>query len=1127
MNIVDAVERHRRERPEAIAVTFLADGGRAEHSLTFAEIDGRSRAIADELRKSAPDAERVLVLQAPGLDFVVSLYACFIAGMAAVPAPPPAARASSNSAQRFARLLADAAPDVILTHSDLLARSRWLVEDQIGRSPQIWVASDMGASPPGGDERHAVDPGDLALIQYTSGSTAAPKGVLIDHANLAANLAAIQAKFALARDSVVVSWLPPYHDMGLIGGILESLWCGCRVVLMESKHFVARPLGWLEAIDRFRADVSGGPNFAYDLCVDALAHAEGADFDLSRWRLAFSGAEPVRATTIDRFARAFAGSGFRRSAFYPCYGLAEATLMATGPDPGAARPIITHFDGEAGGGGMAVPVAPGSGAGRTRALVSCGTPCAESSVEIIDVETGQPLAEGREGEIRITGPAVSSGYWRDTIDRDTATGEAATHRRPASLATGDLGFLWEGELYVTGRRKDLVIIRGRNVAPSDVEDAVALCHPALAPASSAAFSVDAEKGEELVVAAEVRREYRRHADWPDVFGAMRHRIAEQSNLAPVDIVLLRPGTLARTTSGKIRRQACRHAYIDGAWEPLARLADMLDAEGGGASDSALRMAAASREERLASLADYLVWRLAQLTSTPAAFITPDAAVDMIGLDSLNQVEFALHVERDLGVTLPVDWPECAPTLSSLARLIELAGEPSSDTESAADTPITPAEDETVPMTPRQADFLSGNPARPELFAEVLYFRTPRALNVDAVQTALAELAERHDAFSLRFRRDDAGWRSCTEAAGRGACFERIDISGLAKHQLAGVRAEVLKRIGNSLSLDTGPLVSAVLMDRGPDERGVLAVGFHHLVIDAVSLSVWVIQFQEAYENAACSRPAPRGRQRNRFIPWLRALQAYGQSDELATELDYWRDMCGVAGRSPLLPPSDGLPAWRSTGKMTLLPEENRCLLDRLRTPLARNAAVLSALSRACRDATGDLAPLVMQESHGRHPFPGTDPSTAVGWFVTRYPMGVPACPEISATELVEDVMARLSGVPKFGIGYGLLRRRPHGDPLREEMMRLCKPTILLQYRGNVDEAFRSDTVLPVIGVHHVSRAFNESCRNLGDVQPLSVVAGLSDGVLYWSVFSTFPVPEDMARATADGMRRFLVELASS
>lgn len=1095
-SIVDAIQRNAREQPDATAFTFLADGRENEQSLTFAEVEERSQAIASELRHTAPRAERVMILQPPGLDFIISLCACFLAGVAAVPTPPSAARANSNSAQRFARLLADAAPDAIITHSDLLARSRWLVEGQIGLASQTWVLSDNHSMTRGQSDWPDVKPDDLALLQYTSGSTAEPKGVRISHGNLAANLTAIQEKFELTRESIGVSWLPPYHDMGLIGGVISALWCGYQIVLMDPKHFIARPLSWLETIDRFRADVSGGANFAFDLCADAVSRGDRATFDLSRWRLAFSGAEPVRAKTIERFTDAFASHGFRRAAFYPCYGLAEATLMAAGPTPGAERPIITHTD-------------------DGRALVSCGSPCEGLVIEIADANTGEPLADGEEGEIRISGSSVSPGYWRDDLSPN-----------PKPLATGDLGFLLQGDLYVTGRLKDLIIVRGRNIAPSDIEDAIAICHPALAPAASAAFSVEVNDVESFVVAAEIRREHRRNTNWPEVFAAMRNRISEQVGLTPIDMVLLRPGTLARTTSGKIRRQACRQTYLDDTWNPLAQVGD-LPATMEGVFDQSRRMANAGHDERWAALDDYLVWRLSQLTSTPEAFLTPGTAIDSVGLDSLKQVEFALNIERDLGVALSTDWLETGPTISALARVLTNIRQQRTSLEQDADCHGVPVSNETIAMTPRQAAFFDGTPDRQELFAEVLYFRTPKGASVDNLKQAIADTVDLHDAFSICFARNEINFFISQKEGSPDIEFQRIDITGLEKGELSGVRADILKQIYRSFSLEQGRLISAVFLDQGASRQGMLAIGFHHLVIDAVSLSAWVVRFENAYKNVISGQgirfdsPRPGG-----YVPWLRALDAYGLSPELADELEYWKENCGIGEDVSSVTASRPTAAWKSTGKTTLTADANQQLLERYRAPIARNAMVLAALSRAWVEVTGDDAPLVMVENHGRHPFPGTDPSTDVGWFAVRHPISVPVQKVSDASDLTDDAIARLRAVPKLGHGYALLRRKNPDDPHHAEMEKLRKPSVFLQYRGNIDETFRADATLPVIAVHHEGRAFDESSRNLGDVQPIAVMAGMSDGVFYWSVFFDAPDIEDTAQALSVGMRRFFTELGS-
>ncbi len=1111
--IIQAIERHARERPNAVAITVPGDGGGEDLSFSFSDVLERSRRIAVDIRRAVPEAKRVMVLQAPGIDFALSLCACFIAGVAAVPTPPPAARTSSNSAQRFARLFNDAAPHAIVTSNGLVSRARWLVETQIGLPPQAWVMSDGDAHPDAtAPSCPTVTPHDLALIQYTSGSTAEPKGVLIDHANLAANLAAIQARFELTPDSVVINWLPPYHDMGLIGGIIEALWCGYRVVLMDSKTFIARPLSWLEAIDRYRADVSGGANFAYDLCTDALDHAKALSLDLSRWRLAYSGAEPVRATTIDRFTAAFAPFGFKRAAFYPCYGLAEATLMAAGPAPGAVRPVITHFDAEAAARGLAVP-ASGIDGETTRALVSCGTPCQDLAIDIADPDSGQRLPHGREGEIRLSGPSIMRGYWRDR----------ATHGREP-LATGDLGFIWDGGLYVTGRLKDLIIIRGRNIAPGDVENALAQCHPALAPAAAAAFPIETGDEEALVVAVEIRRDHRRNTNWPEVFAAMQGCFADQIGMTATDIVLLPPGALARTTSGKIRRRACRQAYVDGTWKCLARLADAPENAGPERPPAALRMANADRRERMAALDDYLIWRLAQLSAQPETFLGSDTPIDGIGLDSLKQVEFLMLVESDLGVALPMDWAASTATLFDLADLIRSCGNGTAATGEAGQSAPAAAPGAMVPLSPRQAAFFAGMPDHPEQFMEVLYLRTPKNLDINALQRALKETVTTHDAFWLRFIENEGTWQAQV-SGDDGLHFERIDISNLKKTDLATTRQDALRRILASVSLRDGPLVSAVLLDRGADAQGVLAVGFHHLAIDAVSLSVWATQLQDAYKNAVQGGHAVATTPRDRFIPWLLQLRQYGASEELATELDYWRSACGVdgGGTPPTVP--DGALVWRSTGKTTLSAAENGCLLEVYKTPVARNAAVLAATAAAWTAVTGDAVPLIMTEGHGRHPFPGTTPMTAVGWFAARYPVGVAVGTKAEAANLVRDVTAQLRSVPNLGIGYDLLRCRPERDPLRLEMERLRKPALLFQYRGNIDETFRADAILPVIGAYHEARALNQSYLNQGDIQPLAVTAGLSDGVLYWSVFFTSPISEDLAQEISGEIRRFLIDLA--
>ncbi|HEV7784788.1 MAG TPA: fatty acyl-AMP ligase, partial [Thermoanaerobaculia bacterium] len=500
--MVQRFGRLARARPEHTAYVFCADSGEEVERLTLAGLDARARAIAVRLQARGLAGERALLLFQPGLSFISAFLGCLYAGVVAVPVVPPR---RNRGQERLAAVAADARPKAALVDSAALDRVLQWGRELPGGAGWLWLDVD-GVAPEEGEEwaGPVPEPEALAFLQYTSGSTSVPKGVMVSHRNLAANQRLITESFRQSEASVVVGWLPVYHDMGLIGNVLQPQWLGSRTILMSPLTFLQKPVRWLEAISRYGATTSGGPSFAYELCVQKITDEQKAGLDLSRWEVAFNGAEPVRADTLDRFAAAFAPCGFRRQAFAPCFGLAEATLLVTAARPGGG-PHVASFAAAALEQGVAAPaisaIPTGPQAEPSRRLVSCGTAPAGVDVRIVDPETGIPCAEGQVGEIWVAGESVAEGYW----ERPELTAATFGARLPAAgerryLRTGDLGFLGaDGGLFVTGRLKDLIIIRGRNLYPQDIELTVERSHPGLRPGCGAAFSVESEGEERLVV----------------------------------------------------------------------------------------------------------------------------------------------------------------------------------------------------------------------------------------------------------------------------------------------------------------------------------------------------------------------------------------------------------------------------------------------------------------------------------------------------------------------------------------------------------------------------------------------------------------------------------------------------
>ncbi len=570
------VLRHRAaSEPDRRAYLFLADGEREADSRTYASLERRALAVAAALQHRELGGKRALLLLPPSLEFVDAFLGCLCAGVVAVPAYPPASdRANDRALGRLQSIVADARPAVVLTSAELYPRLAPLaaslgaaclaVEEVVDDLADFWIDPGLG-------------PDSLAFLQYTSGSTAEPKGVMISHGNLLANEAMIQAGFGQTAESVIVGWLPLYHDMGLIGNVLQPLFVGAPCILMSPLAFLQRPRRWLDAVTRYRATTSGGPNFAYDLCVRKVGPDERASLDLSTWQVAFNGAEPVRPDSLERFARAFASCGFRRQAFYPCYGLAEATLFVAGGGCGN-EPVYADLDAEALAADRVAPPSPvaapvsalvsesaEAAPGRVRRLVGCGHAWLESEVVVVDPERCTEVAADQVGEIWVAGPHVAQGYWgrRDDSARDFGGRLAGPDgERGPYLRTGDLGFRRDGELFITGRAKDLIILRGRNLYPQDIELSAERSHPALRAGCSAAFSVDREGEERLILVLEVDRGTPPEELDP-IANAVRMAVTREHEARVEDVVLAPPGSVPKTSSGKVRRHASRNAFLAG------------------------------------------------------------------------------------------------------------------------------------------------------------------------------------------------------------------------------------------------------------------------------------------------------------------------------------------------------------------------------------------------------------------------------------------------------------------------------------------------------------------------------------------------------------------------------------
>lgn len=551
-------------QPKKKAYTFLLDGETRGVSLTYEELDRQGRAIASKLLSVTTPGSRALLLYPPGLEFITAFFGCLYAGVVAVPVYPP--RRGEAKMSRLEAIAADAGASVALTTTDILASTQAKVAENRELASLQWFATDGITGEPISKEAIAPITSDtLAFLQYTSGSTGNPKGVMVSHGNLVYNERMVEVAYQHTDKTIFVGWLPLFHDMGLIGNVLQPLYLGIPSILMSPVAFLQKPFRWLQGISRYRATTSGGPNFAYDLCVRKITPEQKATLDLSSWEIAFNGAEPIRAETLERFTTAFAPCGFRPETFYPCYGMAETTLFVSGGLK-ATRPITCYVEENALEQNRVVVAEENLEA---KKIVGCGRGWLEEKIAIANPESLTECPPGRVGEIWVSGSNVAMGYWNRPLETEKTFNAYLGDKGPF-LRTGDLGFLLDGELFVTGRLKDTIIIRGRNHYPQDIELTVEKSHPALRSNSGAAFGVEIDGNEELIIVQEVERTYLRKLNVDEIAGNIRQAITEEHELQVYAIVLLKTGSIPKTSSGKIQRYACKTGFLKGSLNAVGK-----------------------------------------------------------------------------------------------------------------------------------------------------------------------------------------------------------------------------------------------------------------------------------------------------------------------------------------------------------------------------------------------------------------------------------------------------------------------------------------------------------------------------------------------------------------------------
>ncbi|HEV3040683.1 MAG TPA: amino acid adenylation domain-containing protein, partial [Candidatus Angelobacter sp.] len=861
------------------ALTFLEDGEHVEANWTYEELAHRACSIAAFLQQSRSTDRPVLLLFPPGLDFIAAFWGCVAAGAIAVPVYPP--RSNRNLVRLKAIIQDSQALTVFTTKRTLLKIKPFTTNDPQLAALQYVATDDLAPDLFRDWKQQAINGESIAFLQYTSGSTGTPKGVAVSHSNLLENEALIQETFRQNERSVIVGWLPLYHDMGLIGNMLQPIFVGGRCILMPPMAFLQQPFRWLNAITRYRATTSGGPNFAYDLCVSKITDEEEAQLDLSSWQVAFNGAEPVRSATLKRFAARFSRVGFNPRAFTPCYGLAEATLLVSGrATDGALRTL--ELDASALARNRVRHALPEDAT--SISAVSCGAPAHSNAVLIVDPESLLPRPVDHIGEIWVSGPSVAQGYW----NLPTETEQAFRARIPASsdgpfLRTGDLGFLHDGELFVTGRLKDLIIIRGRNYYPQDIEETMGAAHPALRAGAGAAFAIEQDGEEQLVVVQEAGT--RSEDELAKAIQLIARNVAEVHELTAHAIVLVRAGTIPKTSSGKLQRHACKtdflnqNLYVLKEWRDAAR------------NRQGTQTILSSDPYQPSAVETWVIAEVARRTNVAPGEVDVHQPLIGYGLNSLTAVELCHEVQNHFSIEIAVSDLFDGLTVADIGKIVSSA--------KPLLTRSRAAHHSTSPLSHGQRALWFIHQAAPESAAYNISraIRITSPLDVEALRGAFQALVDRHPVLRTSFM-ELAG--EPVQVAGHAqVCFEYFDARNWSTAELEKAWIEQSYR---PFSLTHGSLLRTNLYAL-PTGDHLLHVAVHHIVADYWSLILLLEELGKLYEglhNKTEAELAPLKWSYSDFVEWQREKLSGPEGERLSA---YWKQ--ALSGElAPLSLPAD-------------------------------------------------------------------------------------------------------------------------------------------------------------------------------------------------------------------------------
>jgi amino acid adenylation domain-containing protein len=903
--LVELLQNRALHQPEQ-KYTFLLDGKTETASLTYRELDAIARSHAARLQTLGVTGERALLLFPPGLDYLAAFFGCLYAKVIAVPLYPPKLK---RNLAKISAIAKDAGAKVAIAPARHLENLEQLCEQAPELKAMRWLSAEELCDDAEKWQQPAIHPDSVAYLQYTSGSTSTPKGVMVSHANVLYNIEYIHRGFHHDSESVGVTWLPPFHDMGLIDGLLKPLYLGIPSYFMPPAAFIQNPMCWLEAISRYKATHSGGPNFAYDLCASKISKMLGDGqkmLDLSSWRVAYNGAEPIHKETLERFTKAFEPWGFQADAFCPAYGMAETTLKIATVRSGIT-PTFLPVDAGALENNHIVEVVEGEGGART--LVGCGFPEFGTLVAIVNPESLTQCQPHEVGEIWVAGETVARGYWnRPEETEKTFQAYLSDTREGPFLRTGDLGFLRDGELFVTGRLKDLIIIRGRNLYPQDIERTAERSHPSLRQGAIAAFSVEVAGEEQLVIVPELQsRKAPDNAE--EIISAIRSSIAQEYEVQVYGVVLIKPGSIPKTTSGKIQRRAACADFLADNLEVVAssvlELADSVEIENRLTREILLT---AELEERQAQLETYLRQQVARVLKVSLSQIQSTEAFSNFGFDSLAVFEFKNQIETNLKIALSIEDLFQELSLAQLAAKI---------LEKLAEAPTiasiqTVSRLQNIPLSFAQErlwffDQLEpGNPFY-NLCGAV---RIAGQLNAEALRQSIEKIIERHEVLRTAFA---GGEKEQIQVIFDAKTF-RLPLIDLS-HCSPGERDKKAQKVSAEeaeLPFDlTQPNLLRAKLLRLSETEHTLLLSAHHIIFDGWSLGVFLRElaaFYEGFSNNNLASLPPLPIQYADFATWQRQQM---QGEILETQLTYWKQQLSGSAAVLNLPTDFSRPAVQS------------------------------------------------------------------------------------------------------------------------------------------------------------------------------------------------------------------------